>query len=312
MSWAQSCLGHLRARLLGLPAVRMPRVPACTLQMNQALLPFSGAINRSERVAGIDAPNYNENAHLLSLADGAGEGSGRDRRLMRGAHQAFRASHAPAHSFVGGCKLCTAWNEAAWAVEHLPRAVWPNRCSQQSYWPRLLACPCRERQRGDLQRKAPGCTRLVPARVVRLHQVAHCQSYCLGRAVGLLAAKPCSAPPCLMLAARYSMTTPDACSYANHQGLGGNAVPPLPLFFMLAGSCLSMATTATASGEHATCCHAALLLVRRQCQPQPWHAALDTTLPQTPRLQSHVDQAYSLRLFVSPAPPFPCCGPQHL
>lgn len=36
-------------------------------------------------MAGIDAPNYNENARLLSLADSASEGSGRDRRLMRGA-----------------------------------------------------------------------------------------------------------------------------------------------------------------------------------------------------------------------------------
>lgn len=39
---------------------------------------------RSERVAGLDAPNYNENARLLSLADPEGPGS-RDRRLMRGA-----------------------------------------------------------------------------------------------------------------------------------------------------------------------------------------------------------------------------------
>jgi hypothetical protein len=39
---------------------------------------------RSERVAGIDAPNYNENARLLSLADGDERGGGRDRRLMRG------------------------------------------------------------------------------------------------------------------------------------------------------------------------------------------------------------------------------------
>ena len=40
---------------------------------------------RSERVAGIDGPNYNENARLLSLADGTeGSGGGRDRRLMRG------------------------------------------------------------------------------------------------------------------------------------------------------------------------------------------------------------------------------------
>lgn len=45
---------------------------------------------RSERVAGLDAPNYNENERLLSLADPEGRGS-RDRRLMRGASRLGRA-----------------------------------------------------------------------------------------------------------------------------------------------------------------------------------------------------------------------------
>ncbi|KAI3432866.1 hypothetical protein D9Q98_010449 [Chlorella vulgaris] len=40
-----------------------------------------GRVRRSERVAGIDVPNYNENARLLSVADG--DGGSRDRRLLR-------------------------------------------------------------------------------------------------------------------------------------------------------------------------------------------------------------------------------------
>lgn len=47
---------------------------------------------RSERVAGLDAPNYNENERLLSLADPEGRG-GRDRRLMRGACFCRAAAH---------------------------------------------------------------------------------------------------------------------------------------------------------------------------------------------------------------------------
>ncbi|PSC73301.1 ubiquitin-ligase zinc ion binding [Micractinium conductrix] len=40
-------------------------------------------MRRSERVAGIETPNYCENERMLLQADGAGQGGGRDRRLMR-------------------------------------------------------------------------------------------------------------------------------------------------------------------------------------------------------------------------------------
>lgn len=50
---------------------------------------------RSERVAGIDAPNYNENARLLALAEPT---EARDRRLMRGAWRLACRVCLPAYS----------------------------------------------------------------------------------------------------------------------------------------------------------------------------------------------------------------------
>lgn len=62
----------------------------------------AGRVRRSERVAGIDVPNYNENSKLLSLADGSGEGGGRDRRLMREnvAEEIYGVEHLDA---LGSC-----------------------------------------------------------------------------------------------------------------------------------------------------------------------------------------------------------------
>lgn len=85
---------------------------------SKLLLFPSWTTRRSERVAGIEVPNYNENARLLSLADGAGEGGGRDRRLMRGApcilgplQQGVQAAHLGGTG--GNCIGCIASGHAA-------------------------------------------------------------------------------------------------------------------------------------------------------------------------------------------------------
>ncbi|KAL4423864.1 hypothetical protein ABPG75_001165 [Micractinium tetrahymenae] len=64
-------------------AERRAKARATKAAHRAARTAVAGRPRRSERVAGIEVPNYNENARLLSLADGAGEGGSRDRRLMR-------------------------------------------------------------------------------------------------------------------------------------------------------------------------------------------------------------------------------------